>query len=122
MGEPKMVPIGPPGDFIRMELEARGWSQRDLAFILGQTEQQLNPLLTGKRAITPDMARLLGEAFGVPAQFFANLQSHYDIAHAKDPDPSVRARAQLQTLWPVRDMIRRGWIGQQEASLLQLEV
>jgi ribosome-binding protein aMBF1 (putative translation factor) len=54
--------VEPPGTIIKRELDARGWSQRDLAFILGQSEQQLNPLLSGKRAITADMARLLGEA------------------------------------------------------------
>ncbi len=122
MSKPKNVAAEPPGSFIKLEIDARGWSQRDLAFILGQTEQQLNPLLSGKRAITPDMARLLGDAFGVPAQFFANLQSQYDLANAKEPDPAVRTRARLQQDWPVRDMIRRGWIQQDEASLLQLEV
>ncbi|KAK0360697.1 hypothetical protein LTR94_026287, partial [Friedmanniomyces endolithicus] len=71
-----------------MELEARGWSQRDLAFILGQTEQQLNPLLSGKRGITPDMARLLGDAFGASPQFFLNLQGRYDLQNAKEPDPA----------------------------------
>lgn len=116
------VAIDPPGAFIKMELEARGWSQRDLAFILGQTEQQLNPLLSGKRAITPDMARLLGEAFDASAQFFLNLQGQYDLQNAKEPDPAVRTRAELQALYPVRDMIRRGWIQDGEASLLQLQM
>lgn len=122
MGEAKRVSTEPPGTFIKLELDARGWSQRDLAFIMGQTEQQLNPLLSGKRTITPDMARLLGDAFSVSPIFFANLQSAYDLANAKEPDPAVRARAELQAEWPVRDMIRRGWIQQREASLLHLEV
>jgi HTH-type transcriptional regulator / antitoxin HigA len=114
--------VDPPGFFIKLELEARGWSQRDLAFILGQTEQQLNPLLSGKRAITPDMARLLSHAFGTSPQFFLNLQSQYDLQHAKEPDPAVKTRAQLQAVFPVRDMIRRGWIQDGEASLLQLQM
>ena len=116
------VAIDPPGSFIKMELEARSWSQRDLAFILGQTEQQLNPLLSGKRGITPDMARLLGDAFGASPEFFLNLQSRYDLQNAKDPDPAVRTRAELQSHYPVRDMIRRGWIHDGEASLLQLQM
>jgi HTH-type transcriptional regulator/antitoxin HigA len=112
----------PPGVFIKMELEARGWSQRDLAFILGQTEQQLNPLLSGKRGITPDMARLLGDAFDTSPQFFLNLQGRYDLQNAKDPDPAVKTRAGLQAHFPVRDMIRRGWIQDGEASLLLLQM
>lgn len=116
------VAIDPPGVFIKLELEARGWSQRDLAFILGQTEQQLNPLLSGKRAITPDMARLLGDAFDTAPQFFLNLQGQYDLQNAKEPDPAVKTRAELQSVFPVRDMIRRGWIQDGEASLLQLQM
>lgn len=118
----KFVESHPPGFIIKDELEARGWSQRDLAFILGQTEQQLNPLLSGKRAISADMARLLGDAFGVDPQFFANLQSQYDISRAKEPDPGVKTRAALQASYPVRDMIRRGWIEESEGSLLELQV
>src|SRR3546814_19359319 len=53
-GKNNLVAVEPPGTFIKLELEARGWSQRDLTFILGQTEQQLNPLLSGKRGITPE--------------------------------------------------------------------
>ncbi|MCA1404664.1 HigA family addiction module antidote protein [Ensifer sp. IC3342] len=116
------VAVDPPGVFIKLELEARGWTQRDLAFILGQTEQQLSPLLSGKRAITPDTARLLGEAFDTAPQFFLNLQGQYDLQNAKEPDPAVRARAELQAHYPVRDMIRRGWIHDGEASLLQLQM
>ncbi len=122
MGKMNQVSIDPPGVFIKFELEARGWSQRDLAFIIGQTEQQLNPLLSGKRSITPDMARLLGDAFDTSPQFFLNLQGRFDLQNAKDPDPAVKTRAGLQALFPVRDMIRRGWIHDGEASLLQLQM
>jgi HTH-type transcriptional regulator/antitoxin HigA len=122
MANTSNVGIDPPGVFIKLELEARGWSQRDLAFILGQTEQQLNPLLAGKRAITPDMARLLGHAFDASPHFFLNLQGQYDLKNAKEPDPAVRTRAGLQASYPVRDMIRRGWVRDGEASLLQLQI
>src|SRR3546814_18326827 len=68
------------------------------------------------------MARLLGDAFDVSPQFFLNLQSRYDLQNSKDPDPAVRTRADLQAQYPVRDMIRRGWIQDGEASLLQLQM
>ena len=38
-----------PGFYLAEELEARGWSQRDLAFILGVPEQAVNMILNGKR-------------------------------------------------------------------------
>ena len=68
-----------PGSYIREEMEEREWSQRDLAFILGCSEQAINPILNGKRGISPEMAKALGEAFDVPAEFFANLQQAYDL-------------------------------------------
>ncbi len=87
-----------PGVFIKEEMEERGWSQRDLAFILGCSEQVINPILNGKRGISPEMAKALGEAFDVPAEFFANLQQAYDLAQARTPDPSVALRRKMQTI------------------------
>lgn len=114
--------VRPPGEFIKEELAARGWSQRDLAFILGQTEQQLSPLLSGKRAISPDMALSLGAAFEIDPAFFANLQSLYDLSKARKPDPGVTTRAHLQGSFPVREMIRRGWVTDAPGSLLELQI
>jgi HTH-type transcriptional regulator / antitoxin HigA len=111
-----------PGVFIKEEMEERGWSQRDLAFILGCSAQVLNPILNGKRGISPEMAKALGEAFDVPAEFFANLQQAYDLAQARSPDPSVAVRRKLQTTYPVREMIKRGWIEQSDAAMLEIQL
>ncbi len=99
-----------PGAYIKEEMEERDWSQRDLAFILGCSEQAINPILNGKRGISPELAKALGDAFDVPAEFFANLQQTYDLAQARKPDPSVAARRTMQSAYPVREMIKRGWI------------
>jgi HTH-type transcriptional regulator/antitoxin HigA len=111
-----------PGYYIKEEMEARGWLQRDLAFILGCSEQALSPILNEKRGISPDMAKALGEAFNVPAEFFANLQQAYDLAQARVPDPSVAARRDMQTKYPVREMIRRGWIELSDASMIETQL
>jgi HTH-type transcriptional regulator/antitoxin HigA len=74
-----------PGEFIRDELEARGWSQRDLAYILGVAEQAVNVIVSGKRGISPEMAKALGVAFDVSAEYFANLQKMYEMAKARAP-------------------------------------
>lgn len=59
-----------PGTFVTEEMEARGWQQVDLAYVLGMSPQQLSPILKGKNSITADMATSLGDAFDVPAEFF----------------------------------------------------
>jgi HTH-type transcriptional regulator/antitoxin HigA len=117
-----LTDIPHPGEFIRDELDARGWSQRDLAYILGSTEQAVNLIISGKRGISPEMAKAMGDAFDVSAEYFANLQQMYEMAHAKAPDPGISRRASLQKVYPVRDMIKRGWLADTEIELLELQV
>ena len=69
--------VFPPGEFIRDELEARGWTQADLAEILGRPLKAVGEILTGQTAITPETATGLGEAFGVDPRFWMNLESAY---------------------------------------------
>ena len=111
-----------PGEFIREELEARDWSQRDLAYILGVPEQAVNLIIAGKRGISPEMALALGNAFDVSAEYFANLQQAYEMSNARAPDPAIARRARLQTVYPVREMIKRGWFEDTDVSLLEAQV
>jgi addiction module HigA family antidote len=39
----------------------------------------------GKRSISADTALRLGIYFGLPAQFWLNLQNEYDLRHARTP-------------------------------------
>jgi HTH-type transcriptional regulator / antitoxin HigA len=108
-----------PGIYLKEEMDERGWLQRDLAFILGVPEQAVNVILSGKRGISPDMALALGEAFDVPAEFFANLQKAYDLSRANPPNPSVAVRGRIQSQYPVREMIKRGWLIDGDSAMLQ---
>jgi plasmid maintenance system antidote protein VapI len=45
---------------------------------------RINEIVLGKRSITADTALRLGKFFGMEAQFWMNLQSHYDLEIAKD--------------------------------------
>jgi HTH-type transcriptional regulator/antitoxin HigA len=114
------VPI--PGMYIQEELDARGWTQRDLAFILDVQEPDLNKIIKGKVGVSFEMSKALAKAFDVDPDFFANLQKAYDFSHAKDPDPGVEQRASLQKIFPVREMIRRGWLKDVPASELEAEL
>jgi HTH-type transcriptional regulator/antitoxin HigA len=112
----------PPGHFIREELEAREWTQRDLAFVLGVPEQAVNLIVSGKRGISADMAKALAKAFDVPAEFFANLQKTYDLGRAREPDPGIERKARLQHVYPIREMIRRGWLSDAGADMLDIQM
>lgn len=119
---PAIAPVDHPGTFIVEELDERGWTQVDLAYILGISAQQLSPILTGKQGISAEMAIALGEAFDVPGEFFANLQKQYDLQRAKRPDSGVRTRASWLAIFPVREMIKRGWIEDGDPDLLDLQM
>lgn len=116
-----ILPTELPGEFITEELDARGMTQADLAFVLGWDTGQLNRLLKGKTSITPDTANLLSDALDMPAEFFMNLQQMYDLSRAKKADPGVKTRA-TWSIFPIREMINRGWIADTESSLLDLQM
>ena len=56
--------VFPPGDFIKEELEERGWTQDDLAAIMGKHIRTVNELVGGKRSVTPGTAKALAAALG----------------------------------------------------------
>src|SRR5262245_28749675 len=74
MSERIPAEVFPPGEFIKEELEAREWTQADLAEILGRPPRLVSEIINGKRAISPETAKGLGEAFGTGAQFWMNLE------------------------------------------------
>jgi len=122
MNDISAIPVPHPGEFIKDELDERGWSQRDLAFILGCPEQAVGMIIAGKRGISAEMAKALGDAFDVSAEFFANLQKLYELSQARQPDPGVAKRARLQTALPVREMIKRCWIQDTDAAMLETQM
>src|SRR5690242_980122 len=94
----------PPGDFLREEREARGWTRRDLAAILGRPTRAVNPILNGRKEVTPRTAVALGAAFGTAAAFWPNLEAAYRLARAAPPDPAIadHAARRQQTGGPAR--------------------
>ncbi|MCH8902275.1 MAG: helix-turn-helix domain-containing protein, partial [Chloroflexi bacterium] len=69
--------VFPPGEFLADELAARGWSQTDLAHILGRDVNLVNDIIRGKRGITPETAQGLADAMGTSARYWLNLDAIY---------------------------------------------
>jgi len=104
------VEVFPPGEFLKDELEAREWSQSDLAAVLGRDERLVSEIISGKRAITPETARGLASAFGTTPNLWMNLESTYRLSKTVHADDEVRRRATLFGFAPIKELIRRGWI------------
>lgn len=82
--EEKIPPIH-PGEILMEEfLEPLGVSQNRLAVSVGVPPRRINEIVHGKRAITADTALRLGQFFGMSAQFWMNLQTHYDLEVAQE--------------------------------------
>ena len=89
----KPAEVFPPGDFIREELAARGWSQSDLARVIGRPLQAVNQIINGRKRITVETSKELGLAFGTGPELWLNLENSYRIATTADPDPKIARRA-----------------------------
>ena len=102
-----------PGQLIEALLAERGWTQRVLAAVLEISESTMNKLISGKQAITAEIAITLEEVFGVAAERFLELQQNFDLSRARivsRPNPGRATRAQLFGGLPVAEMIKRGWL------------
>ena len=111
MSDRKPAEVFPPGEFIREELEERGWTQSDLSKIMGRPLPVLNLIISGRKSITPETAVALGSAFGTSAEFWLNLESAFQLSKVNVEDQgNIRKRARLFESAPVKDLERRGWI------------
>jgi len=73
----------PPGDFIREELEERGWSQAELAKRMGRPLQVINQIINGTKSVTAETAIDLEKALGVSARTWLNLEATYRLWMAR---------------------------------------
>ena len=69
----------PPGDFIREELQERGWTQQDLADRMRRPIQTVNMIVNGRKAITAETAYQLEAVFGPSAAYWMNLESSWQL-------------------------------------------
>ena len=83
----------PPGEYIKDEIEARGWTQRDLARVLGRSEPKVSELINGKRAVTVRTARELGAAFGTSAEVWLNLEAQWRLREGAPSVEEIARRA-----------------------------
>jgi addiction module HigA family antidote len=69
-----------PGEILFTEfMEPMGLTSYRLAKELGVPLPRVYDIVKGKRAISADTALRLGAFFGLPAQFWMNLQNEYDL-------------------------------------------
>jgi antitoxin HigA-1 len=83
MAEKDFAPVT-PGEMLREEFLAEyGLSQNKLAKAIGISPNRIAEIVNNRRRITADTALRLSLYFGNSAEFWMNLQTHYDLKMAR---------------------------------------
>jgi HTH-type transcriptional regulator / antitoxin HigA len=97
-----------PIEAIRFRMEQAGLRQRDLVPFIGSASK-VSEVLSGKRPLTLTMIRALHEGLGIPAHVLIRESTAEDSV--SDATPAIEwAR------FPLKEMVRRGWVDGVTAS------
>jgi len=79
-----------PGEMLLEEfLVPAGITQRELASAIRVPYQRVNELVNGRRGITPSTALRLAKYFDVSPGYWLNLQTRWDLYHARKQEEQV---------------------------------
>ena len=78
-------------------IEGFGSTENELAVSSGVPPRRSNEIVHGKRGSTADTALRLAKYFGTSAEFWLDLQSHYELDRAEDP-----AKEQIAAITPLQ--------------------
>jgi addiction module HigA family antidote len=96
MVEKEFAPVT-PGEMLREEFLAEyGLSQNQLARAVGVSPNRVAEIVNNRRRITADTALRLSLYFGNSAEFWMNLQTHYELKKARrnlKPEDAKRIQA-----------------------------
>jgi HTH-type transcriptional regulator/antitoxin HigA len=101
-----------PGEMLKVELEALGWSQDDFAGITGMSLKAVNELLNDKTALTVETARLISKAIGTSAEAWLRLDAAFRLRHLEESEREKEAEryGSVMKVMPVREMVKKGWL------------
>lgn len=94
MKTPPAILRATPGRILQEEfLDGFQLSQAELSERTGIPRSTINEIIKGKRPISAETAFALGTFFGMSPQFWANLQSQYDLRRVElEKAEAIRAR------------------------------
>ena len=106
--------VFPAGEYLRDELDERGWTVTEFAEILARPVQVVSEILNGKKEITTDTALAIGDALGTSPELWLSLQTNYRLFETRRRRPTdltpVARRARLRGLVPLAEVRQRGWV------------
>ena len=85
-----------PGEYLVDALSVKGWTQKEFADIVGISKFEINDIVKWRRNITPRIAARFGEALGMPASSWLNLQNMYDLFLIEKNDEEISHREYIR--------------------------
>jgi HTH-type transcriptional regulator / antitoxin HigA len=114
--------VFPVSKYIKDELHARGWTQADLAYVMGRTASEISSLMVGRRQLSPELAQELGIVLGQGPEHWLSIDNVYRLSQTEYVGRDVLLRSKLFS-YPVKEMQKRRWIAEtRDASELQQEL
>jgi HTH-type transcriptional regulator/antitoxin HigA len=114
--------VFPVGKHIKNELIARGWTQSDLAYVMGRKATEISSLMVGRRQLSPELAQELGVVLGKGAEYWLSIDTSYRLSQTDYVDQAVILRSELFS-YPVKEMQKRRWIAEtRDAEELRQEM
>ena len=106
------------GEIIKDLLEARGWTQKELAKRMGFSEKHISKLMDGEVELSDDAALRLEAIFSIPAKSWLSFDASFraDKIQAQKELASEEEEKVFRLL-PYQELAKRNWI----ASVSTLE-
>lgn len=100
-----------PSKYIKDFLEEKGWTQADLALVLGWLPIDVSNLILRKKKLTPEVAKRLATVFEkTNPEFWTAIEAKFVLSQSDEIDEKFIRRSELFKRFPVIEMMKRGWI------------
>jgi HTH-type transcriptional regulator/antitoxin HigA len=102
-----------PGEILKDELDAREWTQKEFARIIGRPEKTISAIIQGKKDITPETALEIAAALGTSPDLWNDMQAKYNLHTATqkaEEQELIERRARLYGLVPIDELLGRGYL------------
>jgi len=121
-GDNARTRVFPVVKHIKDALEERGWTQKELAFVMGRSPSQISNLMVGRMELSPEIAQELGVVLGGGGEHWLGLDAAYRLSQTEYVDNQVVLRSKIFS-YPIKEMQKRRWIADtKEVSELECEL
>ncbi|NJO92498.1 MAG: HigA family addiction module antidote protein [Chloroflexia bacterium] len=103
--------VSHPGFTLREKLKELKIGSKEFAIKTDKPEKTITAVLSGKSAITADMALLFETVLKIPAKLWLNRQAKYDEIKARNKRiHAITEAAEWTTKFPYPQMAKNDWV------------